>query len=70
MAPGWPLTRLASTSDDGLASWRQFVRGLEDHVSGQQSILLMVGVVIGLLGLTWLNVWVVRRLLRDDPGSQ
>ncbi len=64
------LTFLASTSDDGLASWRQFVHGFEAHLTGQRSLLPVVGVIAGLLALTWLNVWLVRRLLRNDSSSQ
>ena len=54
---------LLATSHDGVAAWRSFVRGVEAHVSGQQSLLPMIGLGIALLGLLALNVWIARRLV-------
>lgn len=66
-----PGSILVASSGDGLASWRSFVRGFEAHVSGQQSLLPLIGIGAALLGVLWLNFWVARRLLGGGgkPGS-
>ncbi|MFI4897521.1 MAG: hypothetical protein ACIARR_06825 [Phycisphaerales bacterium JB059] len=60
---------LASTSDDGVAAWRQFVRGVEAHVSGQQSLLPLIGGVLVLVGIMAFNLWLARRVV-SGPGER
>jgi hypothetical protein len=63
MARGLSHTLLASTSDDGVAAWRQFVRGVEAHVSGQQSLLPLIGGALALVAIMAFNLWLARRMM-------